>query len=338
MQIIPDRQYIINISFIVFFYTVRIMDLRQLRYFIAIAEAGSFSRASETLRIAQPALSQHVLAMEAECGILLLQRNPRGVVPTEAGVRLLERARDIEARFATLIDHVRGPGTPSGEVRFGMPATISELLGVPLIEAAGTAYPQVRIRISEAMSGFVLGWLREGIVDLAVLYNLPDEKGLTMHHALTEDIRLFGSAVMPGAPPGDTISLAAALRLPLVLPGPSHGLRELLEAAAGSIGKDVTPAIEIDSYRQIKQLAIRGLAFGLLPATAIKHECAEGTLRSWSVIHPELTRGLYLGYRSGLPLSMASRAIGALSWTILHGLVESGAWMADWQGGDVLEL
>ena len=76
------------------------MDLRQLRYFIAIVEAGSVSRAAERLRVAQPALSQHVRAMEAALGLPLLIRNPRGVLPTEAGLRLLEQAREIEARFA----------------------------------------------------------------------------------------------------------------------------------------------------------------------------------------------------------------------------------------------
>jgi LysR family nitrogen assimilation transcriptional regulator len=176
------------------------LDLRQLRYFIAIAEAGSFSAASARLRIAQPALSQHVKAMEAEFGMALLQRNPRGIALTEAGARLLTRATTIEAAFQSLHDHVRGAAVPSGEVRFGMPGTINEQLGVALIEAGRKLYPGIRIRISEAMSGFVLGWLREGNVDLAVLYNVHDAKGLTLHQALTEDIRLFAAPAMPDAP------------------------------------------------------------------------------------------------------------------------------------------
>ena len=110
------------------------MDIRQLRYFIAIVEARSFSRAAEQLHVAQPALSQHVLAMEAELGVALLYRGARGVVPTEEGLRLLDRAQAIQAQLAALHDHVRGrEARPSGEVRFGMPGTVSEQLGVPLI-------------------------------------------------------------------------------------------------------------------------------------------------------------------------------------------------------------
>jgi len=306
------------------------MDIRQLRYFIAIAETGSFSRAAARLGVAQPALSQHVLAMEAGLGVALLQRNPRGVTLTEAGQRLLERARDINAAFSTLDDHVRGASTPAGEVRFGMPATINEQLGVALIEAGLTKFPKIRIRISEAMSGFVLDWLRDGVVDIALLYNVIDEKGLNLHHVLTEEIKLFGRPDMPGIRPGETLTLAAAIRLPLILPGPAHGLRELIETAAKKTGKPLEPAIEIDSYRQIKQLVMRGIGFGMLPATAIKQEVTDGIFLSWRVTSPALMRRIYLGYPKARPLSAASRSVGELSLSLLKTLVTSGTWPALW--------
>jgi LysR family nitrogen assimilation transcriptional regulator len=310
------------------------MDIRQLRYFIAIVETGSFSRAAERLRVAQPALSQHVLAMEAALGVALLQRNPRGVVLTEAGQRLLDRARDIDASFRALDDHVRGISTPAGDVRFGMPATINEQLGVPLIEAAFEKLPKIRIRISEAMSGFVLDWLRDGIVDIALLYNVIDEKGLNLQHILTEEIRLFGRPDMEAVPRGESLTLSAALRLPLIRPGPAHGLRQLIEAAAQKTGKPLKPAIEIDSYRQIKQLARRGIGFGMLPATAITQEGLDGTFRSWSVTAPALMRRIYLGYPKTRPLSGASRAISELSLSILKALVTDGTWPAIWVNKD----
>jgi LysR family nitrogen assimilation transcriptional regulator len=314
------------------------MDLRQLHYFIAIVEAGSFTKASELLRVAQPALSQHIRVMEANFGVELLVRHPRGVWPTEAGARLLERAREIEVRFAGLADHVRGPQTPSGQVKFGMPGTINEQLGVPLIEAAQKLFPDVRIRISEAMSGYVLDWLRQGTIDLAMLYNVTDERNLRLHHALTEEIQLFGRAEMMGAPSGDAVTLQSALRLPLVLPGRTHGLRELIDIAAATIGRQVSPTIEIDSYRQIKQLAVRGLAFGMLPKTAIRQELVDGIFQAWRITRPVLMRKIYLGYQTEVPLSTASRAIGQLSWTILNGLVDSGGWTAVWNDREVLDL
>jgi LysR family nitrogen assimilation transcriptional regulator len=306
------------------------MDIRQLRYFIAIVETGSFSRAAERLCVAQPALSQHVLAMEAALGVTLLQRNPRGVVLTEAGQRLLERARDIDGSFQALDDYVRGITTPAGDVRFGMPATINEQLGVPLIESALEKFPKIRIRISEAMSGFVLDWLRDGIVDIALLYNVIDEKGLILQHVLTEEIRLFGRPDMKGIPRGESLTLGNALRLPLILPGPAHGLRQLIETAAQKTGTPLEPAIEIDSYRQIKQLAMRGIGYGMLPATAIRQEVLDRTFFSWRVTNSALVRRIYLGSPKARPLSAASRAVSQLSLSILNTLVSTGAWPATW--------
>lgn len=306
------------------------MDIRQLRYFIAIADTGSFSRAAERVNIAQSALSQHVRSMERQFDVTLLHRNPRGVTLTEAGARLLTAARDLNSRFLLLNDDVRGAAVPSGEVRFGMPGTISEQLGVPLIEAGRRQFPQINIKISEGMSGYVLDWLREGKIDLALLYNVQNVKGLHLRHAFTEEIRLFGAAAMKSAPAATSVTLAAALRLPLILPGTGHGLRDLIETAAGTIGKAVAPEIEINSYGQIKQLVQRGLGLGMLPEAAIQHELKTGAFRSWKVTRPALMRKIYLGYRAEPPASAASTAIGSLAWTILERLVGAGGWAAIW--------
>ncbi len=315
------------------------MDIRHLRYFIAIVEAGSFSRAAGVLRVAQPALSQHVLAMEGELGVILLHRTARGVKPTAEGLRLLSEARSIHAQFAALQDHVRGrEARPSGEVRFGMPGTVSEQLGVPLIEGARDAYPEISIRITEAMSGFVLDWLREGVVDIALLFDVADTKGFTRHQALAEEISLFGTPDMPGAPTGTSIALGDALRLPLVVPSPPHALRALLNAAALSIGSVVDPTIEIDSYRQIKRLVARGLAFGMLPMVAIEEELGSGGFRAWQLKRPPVIRRIFLAYRTDRPLSAAARAVGMLSWTILKDMVTSGAWRAEWSRRDDIDL
>jgi LysR family nitrogen assimilation transcriptional regulator len=159
--------------------------------------------------------------MEVLLGVQLLHRYPRGVTPTEAGLRLLGRARIIEAEFQALWDHVRGASIPEGEVRFGMPATINEQLGAAFIEAGRRLYPKVRIRISEAMSGFVLGWLREGTVDLAMLYNVADEKGLSLYDALTEEIHLFSVSGLDTAPRAESpVGRGVALATHLAWPRP----------------------------------------------------------------------------------------------------------------------
>lgn len=307
------------------------MDLRQLRYFTAIVEQGSFSKAATKLRVAQPALSQHLRHMEDELGIALLHRGTRGVQPTEAGERLLERARDILAEFAELRDRVRGEAAaPGGEVRIGLPGTVSEQFSVPLIEAARERYPAVRLRIAEAMSGFVLDWLRRGEVDLAVIYSTSDPKGLGIHHVLTEELCLFGVPALNGisTAPGSAVSLAAAAALDLILPGIGHGLRDQIDEAAASVGSTVQPAIEIESYGQIKKLAERGLGYGILPRMAVSEQERAGTFKTWPLAQPTMHRKVYLAYSTERPMPAAARAIGQLAWEILRDLVTSETWTA----------
>lgn len=307
------------------------MDLRQLRYFAQVVESGSFSRAAGVLHIAQPALSQHVRRLEEELGVALLHRTARGVQVTEAGTRLHAHARRILSELAEIPDSVRGTLIlPRGEVRFGMPGTVSELLAVPLIEAAKLRYPDVRIRVVEAMSGYVLEWLRRGDVDLAMIYATADPRGLAFHLGLMEEICLFAGKDYVGriAPEPAAIRLADIADLPLVVPGPGHGLRELIESSATAAHVAITPEIEIDSYNQIKQLVDRGVGYGILPRMAIDREVGNGRFRAWRFIDPTITRKVYLAYSTERPLAAAQCAIGQLAWEILRDLVRKKRWTA----------
>lgn len=307
------------------------MDLRQLRYFTAIVEQGSFSKAAVKLRVAQPALSQHLRHMEDELGVALLHRGTRGVQPTEAGERLLAKARIILAEFADLRDSVRGEqAAPAGEVRIGLPGTVSEQFSVPLIEATQERFPDVRIRIAEAMSGFVLDWLRKGEVDLAVIYSTSDPKGLGIHHILTEELCLFGVPALTALKtvPGKAVTLTEAAGLDLILPGPGHGLRDQIDEAAAGINATVHAAVEIESYAQIKRLAERGLGYGILPRMAVRAQEKAGIFRTWPIEEPSLYRKVYLAYSTERPMTAAARAIGQLSWEILRGLVADESWTA----------
>ncbi len=308
------------------------MDLRQLRYFAKVVESGSFSKAANQLHVAQPALSQHVRHLEEELGVVLLHRSSQGVKATEAGERLLAHAKRILADFAEITDSVRGKAvSPRGVVRFGMPGTVGEILAVPLIEAAKQRYPDIRIRVVEAMSGYVLDWLKRGELDLAMIYATSDPRGLVVHHGLSEDICLFAVPKLAAEAdlPGETVTLAAAAQLPLIVPGLGHGLRELIETVAAEQSVDIVPAIEIDSYAQIKKLARRGQGFGILPLTAVSEEAGRGEFQVWRFKAPGITRKVYLSYSAERPLYTAPRAIGQLAWEILRQLVESGTWTAE---------
>lgn len=305
------------------------MDLRQLRYFVAIVRCGSISQASLRLNIAQPALSLHIRNMEADLGTPLLFRTPHGVQPTEAGAILFRNACAILNRFELARQEIKGNAAePSGEVRVGLPSSVSQVLGVPLILAARERVPKVTLCVAEAMSGYVLDWLRQGRVDLGLLYQPVDDRGLRSVALLSEMLVLFGPAEAPmgvASPPEGPVSFARCAGLPLVLPSSGHGLRDLVEEAAAARGVRIAPVVEIDAYTGIKALVERRLGYSILPAYAVQGEVAEGRLRAWP-FDPPLARTVHLAEPTDRPLSHAVKAVGRLCTETLRDLVGSGAW------------
>jgi LysR family nitrogen assimilation transcriptional regulator len=286
------------------------MDLRQLRYFVSIVDHASLSKAAERLHVAQPALSQHVRHLEEELRIQLLIRGARGVTTTEAGRRLHQHARRVLAQLDELPDLVRaGDDNPVGEVR---------------------RYPGVRIRPVEAMSGYVLDWLRRGEIDAAIVYATTDPVGVTTHHVLTEELCLFGQTGSQPAGAGceSTIALAHVLKLDLITPGGGHGLRDLVDAAAASIRGSVKPAFEIDSYSQIKALSAKGFGYGILPEMAVAREAREHFLDVWHIVDPAIKRKIFIAYRPDLQLSAATAAVVRLSYQVIRRLVHKAVWIA----------
>lgn len=306
------------------------MDLRRLRYFVAIVEHGSFSRAAAALHVAQPALSLHVRNLEADLGTSLLFRSPQGVRATEAGEILLRNARVIIDQFAAAEHEIRGHAAePEGEVRLGLPSTISEILAVPLILAANRRYPKVRLRVSEAMSGFVLEWMREGRIDLAVLYLPVEDRSLAFTPVLREALWLLGPTRRiegVSAPRARTVGLATVARLPLIMPGPGHGLRDFIDGEAAARRLPLEAQLDVDSYANIKRLVERGLGYSVLPYNAIASEVEGGRLKAWEITQPALLREVHLVHAANRPVANAVSAIELLCREVLEQLAGTQAW------------
>ncbi len=306
------------------------MDIRQLRYFVAIVEQGSFSRAAGFLHVAQPALSLHVRNMEADLGTPLLFRTPRGVEPTEAGAILLRHARIVLDQMTVAEEEIRGhQNDPAGEVRLGVPGTIGQILAVPLITAVHLRYPQIKLRIAEAMSGFILEWMREERIDLAVLYGKADDHGIRTEHLLQEELQFFGPARrapdLPAA--GVRVGFGTAAGHPLILPGQGHGLRDLLDRVADRSGHDLNTVIDVDSYSNIKSLVVEGLGYSILPENAIAAEVADGRLQSWPMGDPVVSRSIHLAHSSNRPMTNAVAVVLALARETLRDLARTGRWI-----------
>src|SRR5262249_22280989 len=145
------------------------MDLRHLRYFVAIAEEGSFTRAAERLWIAQPGLSTQIRRLESELGIRLFERHTRGVELTDAGQLFLERARAAlaAAEIARSTGEDLGTGLV-GTIRLGIATEARTPLVTDLLAGFAGDRPAVEITVFESYSGTLLRDLRDGRLDAVV--------------------------------------------------------------------------------------------------------------------------------------------------------------------------
>ncbi|MBI1169803.1 LysR family transcriptional regulator [bacterium] len=305
------------------------MDIRQLRYFIAIAEEGSLSAASQRLNVAQPSLSQHVIKLEDELGLPLLARSSRGIALTEEGQLLLTHARGIMAAMERCLAEMReAGGQVRGQVAFGLPPSVSMVLSVPLAETVRLELPDVRLQAVEAMSGYIKTWLEEGRVDLAFLYDLDRVKDYEVTHFLDEELFFYSApdAWPAGLTPGAPVPMAALAGLDLVLPTPSHGLRKLIEAEARARGIRLNVVIEMDAMTQIKELVARGSGYTIFAPAAAQDFVARGELVKARIVEPVMARPVYLVRNPARPPSRAARAVEAVCRDVARELIRRGIW------------
>lgn len=251
------------------------MDLKQLEYFVRVAELGSFTRASIALNIAQPALSRQIRLLEVELRQNLLSRNGRGATPTAAGKLLLEHGRGILHQVALAREELStARGALAGKVSIGLPPSLSKLITVPLTHAFRKELPQAQLTLTEGFSVLMFEGLRLGNLDMAVLYN-PDkspELEMTMLHE--EELVLISpraSVKTTDAQKHQQVSLAEIASLPLILPSRPNAFRILIEGEMIGIGCRPNITLEVDGLNAILNLVKEGLGHAVLPAYTLSN-------------------------------------------------------------------
>ncbi len=244
------------------------MDLRQLRYFLDVAEAGSFSKAAAVLGIAQPALSRQVRSLEVELNQNLLVRDGRGVRLSEAGRCFAEHAtrilREVE-RATYAVKELRG--APVGSVSIGMPATLAKILIVPLVAEFRRRFPRATIRVVEALSTYIKEFLASGRVDAAVLYDVTPSPAVEIVPLFTESLFLISSKKEIGS--RKYVTAEALARFPLILPARPNAIRVLVERHLAEIGKQPNLTLEIDAIVPTLELVAAGHGHTVLSKNAL---------------------------------------------------------------------
>ena len=289
------------------------MDLKQLEYFVRVAELGSFTRAAHALHIAQPALSRQIRALEVELRHNLLLRNGRGATPTEAGKVLLDHGRGILHQVERAREELgRVRGALAGRVAIGLPPSLARLLTVPLTRAFRQRLPEASLSITEGLSTSMLEGLLNGRLDLAVLYNALPQPEIDVQPLCDEDLLLVrardGDGDGPVDAPEGPVPLAEVATLPLVIPSRPNAIRMQVEAEMARIGCRPTIALEIDGVSAILDLVADGMGCAVLSRNAVDSSLRPSAYCVQAISEPRLRSRLSLASSLLRPSTLTQQA------------------------------
>jgi LysR family nitrogen assimilation transcriptional regulator len=298
------------------------MDLRQLRYFVGIVQAGSLSRAADQLHVAQSAISHHLASLESELDKQLVTRGPKGVVLTEAGAVLYRHAEAIlrQVEFAKQ-DAMSALTVPSGHVSIGFPSALSAILGYELFLRMRTAYPQILLHVADANSSLLRERLDNGRLDIAVLFAGKPERGLAVEPLLLEEL-FYVTADMDTAP----ISIADVASHPLLVAGPGSGIQRVAQQAFKQRGLSITAIGEIDTINTLRRAVASGIGNTILPWSALYEGDREITLNYRRFADVALVRPVALCFSELAQRSPAVEAVASTLRNLVRELVGTNRW------------
>ncbi|WAL69096.1 LysR family transcriptional regulator [Amycolatopsis cynarae] len=282
------------------------MELRQLEYFVTVAEEGNFTRAAERVHVAQPGVSAQIRRLERELGQELLDRSARTVRLTAAGAAVLPYARAALAAVAgarLAVDELTG--LIRGHVAVGM--VTSHNVDLPgLLADYHRDHPGVEITLTEGNSGDLVDALRNGGLDAAIIaLGATPPPGLELH-VVTEDAIAAAVSREDELATRETIPLSGLRGRPLISLPPGTGIRSRLDEACAAAGFAPHIAFEASAPGMLAELAARGLGVAILPAQVAR---SHADLHPLTIVRPALRGGLAFAWRREGPVSPAARAL-----------------------------
>ena len=283
------------------------MELRQLEYFVAVAEEASFTKAAARVHVAQPGVSAQIRRLERELGELLFDRSERTVRLTAAGAVLLPHARSALGAVANgrlALDELAG--LVRGSVAVGMVTSCASVEFAGLLAGFHRDHPGIEISLSEGTSDHLLDGIVSGTLDLAWVGLVgPPPAGIASHIIADEALVAAVSRFHPLASKS-SIRLAELADRPLISLPRGTGLRTCLDNACASAGFAPRVALEASALGLVAQLAQQGLGIAILPES-VAADSPE--LHALTVARPALRSRIELAWRGDGGSSPAARAL-----------------------------
>jgi DNA-binding transcriptional LysR family regulator len=282
------------------------MNLHLLRLFVAVAEAGSFSRAAESLWISQPAVSKGIRELEHQLDLTLIERGTgKGFRLTEAGASLLTHARGIFAMERAALDDVRARvGVQRGSLTIGASTTVASYWLPPYVAGFCAAYPSVVPRVTVGNTQWVCEQLLECRIDLALVEGRVDEERIEVSEWKADPLAIVVAA--NSALPRRAVTAQLLGEQNWILREPGSGTRQATEALCEAHGIAALPWMEMASNEAIARTVASGVGLSMLPRVVVADMLALGTLRELKLPGAVLSRPLFRLALKSRPLAPAA--------------------------------
>lgn len=283
------------------------VKLHQLKYFVRVAEEGSISKASVLLGVAQPAISQNIASLEHHFQAKLFDRSSRGVTLTHEGQMLMDYARTILRQIDRATTEIRNMKEGvAGEVVVALPAASALMLSSKLIRRVARDYPEIKLSVTESMSGKTADTISKGHADLALVPNGHLLRHVEAETALIESLH-FGGLKTEDLHGGGDINFSDVCRYPLILPIKPNFVRGTLEQAAFDHGFELNIVAEQSSSRLLQALLADGIGYSVLTWPSFHTNRQKDNFIVKKVVNPEFAR----------PMTIAWPAKGGLSERVM---------------------
>lgn len=294
------------------------MTLRQLQYFVRIAQTGSFSAAAEALHIAQSALSRHIKELEEEVGGALLERGPRGVTLSDSGRIFYARARYILSQVDDARTEVLAHNRElTGVVRLMTPSSISQLMFDSLVDRFLAAFPKVRLDLTEGLWDEAESALRSGAADVAIMSGVETEH-IELEPLAYEQMVLVGRVEDP-LMARKSIAVEALAGLQLMMP---EVTLEMLRRSAPLLIDKFDVRVLVSSAAAARELTSRGRGYAVAPRSILLGTLENRPITSVPIRHLEVLRSM--GTLRGRPMSRGLRELSDAVRQEFAGYIKKG--------------
>jgi LysR family nitrogen assimilation transcriptional regulator len=305
------------------------MDIRQLKYFVAVARQESLTAASEALNVTQPAIGQQIRKLEQDVGLKLLNRHSRGMRLTPVGKVLLRHAEDVlnsMERIERELSRYRNSG--EGTVRIGVTPSLSRVLVPRLMEVGFDRYPAITLLFNQ---GFPLDLERlweAGECDLAFVQSDIETAETESLPLYNEKMCLIGAPALCADLP-DLVSIQQIAELPIVMDTRSLWLREAMEREFRVLRTGWTDLIESSSIDIRREYLVQGRRFCLAPIAQFAAEAEAGLAEFRHIDYPDFDRTIHLAGPAVELMTETERNIRALIVEIVDAAIAEGSF--GWQ-------